>query len=234
MVPMPGERRQEREQRQRRDRVEHAGECQNRRGQRPDPVREHGERDRDEDRDDHGLQRSARHERAAPPGWCRRSAGCSSTRTTGWPLGRWAVRRALRRRSPTWTPEEGHTWTVPRRRRPPRRSRWTASASSYDDGTVAVGALSLDVPAGDLVVLIGPSGCGKSTILRMINRLIEPTNGRILLDGDDSWPATRSSCAAGSGTSSRTSACSHTRRSRPTSGPCRGCSAGRKAQIRDA
>jgi osmoprotectant transport system ATP-binding protein len=55
----------------------------------------------------------------------------------------------------------------------------------YEDGTVAVGSLSLDVPAGDLVVLIGPSGCGKSTVLRMINRLIEPTNGRILLDGDD-------------------------------------------------
>ena len=56
---------------------------------------------------------------------------------------------------------------------------------TYGDGTVAVGALSLDVPAGDLVVLIGPSGCGKSTILRMINRLIEPTNGRILIDGED-------------------------------------------------
>jgi len=56
---------------------------------------------------------------------------------------------------------------------------------TYEDGTVAVGALSLDVPAGDLVVLIGPSGCGKSTILRMINRLIEPTNGRVLIDGED-------------------------------------------------
>ena len=55
----------------------------------------------------------------------------------------------------------------------------------YPDGTVAVEALSLDIPAGELVVLIGPSGCGKSTVLRMINRLIEPTHGRILLDGDD-------------------------------------------------
>jgi osmoprotectant transport system ATP-binding protein len=60
-----------------------------------------------------------------------------------------------------------------------------AVGKRYEDGTVAVGALSLDVPAGDLVVLIGPSGCGKSTVLRMINRLIEPTNGRILLDGED-------------------------------------------------
>ena len=55
----------------------------------------------------------------------------------------------------------------------------------YDDGTVAVRSLSLEVPAGELVALIGPSGCGKSTILRMINRLIEPTSGKILLDGDD-------------------------------------------------
>ncbi len=55
----------------------------------------------------------------------------------------------------------------------------------YPDGTVAVGALSLDIPAGELVVLIGPSGCGKSTVLRMVNRLIEPTGGRILLDGQD-------------------------------------------------
>nr|WP_246278595.1 ATP-binding cassette domain-containing protein [Phytohabitans rumicis] len=55
----------------------------------------------------------------------------------------------------------------------------------YPDGTVAVGDLSLEVRAGELVVLIGPSGCGKSTVLRMINRLIEPTAGKILLDGED-------------------------------------------------
>jgi osmoprotectant transport system ATP-binding protein len=56
---------------------------------------------------------------------------------------------------------------------------------TYPDGTVAVGALSLDIPAGELVVLIGPSGCGKSTVLRMVNRLIEPTHGRVLIDGED-------------------------------------------------
>jgi osmoprotectant transport system ATP-binding protein len=56
---------------------------------------------------------------------------------------------------------------------------------TYPDGTVAVGDFSLDVHAGELTVLIGPSGCGKSTILRMINRLIEPTHGRILIDGDN-------------------------------------------------
>ncbi|MEV6494765.1 ATP-binding cassette domain-containing protein, partial [Actinoplanes sp. NPDC051633] len=55
----------------------------------------------------------------------------------------------------------------------------------YPDGTVAVGDISLEVPAGELVVLIGPSGSGKSTVLRMINRLIEPSKGRILIDGED-------------------------------------------------
>ncbi|HEX6869495.1 MAG TPA: ATP-binding cassette domain-containing protein [Micromonosporaceae bacterium] len=55
----------------------------------------------------------------------------------------------------------------------------------YPDGTVAVGGLSMEVPAGELVVLVGPSGCGKSTILRMVNRLVEPSGGRILLGDED-------------------------------------------------
>jgi osmoprotectant transport system ATP-binding protein len=55
----------------------------------------------------------------------------------------------------------------------------------YPDGTVAVGDFSLDVAAGELVVLIGPSGCGKSTILRMLNRLIEPSKGSIKIDGEE-------------------------------------------------
>ena len=55
----------------------------------------------------------------------------------------------------------------------------------YPDGTVAVGSLDLDVQRGDLVALVGPSGCGKSTTLRMVNRLIEPTSGRIVLEGED-------------------------------------------------
>ncbi|GHJ44595.1 hypothetical protein Cs7R123_19370 [Catellatospora sp. TT07R-123] len=54
----------------------------------------------------------------------------------------------------------------------------------YGDGTVAVRELSLELPAGQLSVLVGPSGCGKSTLLRMINRLIEPSGGRMWL-GDD-------------------------------------------------
>ncbi len=55
----------------------------------------------------------------------------------------------------------------------------------YANGRVAVEELSLDVPDGEVCVLVGPSGCGKTTILRMINRLIEPTSGTILVDGDD-------------------------------------------------
>src|SRR3954449_13519005 len=55
----------------------------------------------------------------------------------------------------------------------------------YADGTVAVHELDLEVAAGEVVVLVGPSGCGKSTTLKMINRLIEPTSGRIFLEGRD-------------------------------------------------
>jgi osmoprotectant transport system ATP-binding protein len=53
----------------------------------------------------------------------------------------------------------------------------------YPDGTVAVDSLDLNIPDGKIMVLVGPSGCGKTTTLRMINRLVEPTSGRILLDG---------------------------------------------------
>lgn len=55
----------------------------------------------------------------------------------------------------------------------------------YPDGTVAVDQLSLDIPDGSITVLVGPSGCGKTTTLRMINRMVEPTEGTILLDGAD-------------------------------------------------
>jgi osmoprotectant transport system ATP-binding protein len=47
----------------------------------------------------------------------------------------------------------------------------------------AVNDLSFSVPAGKICVLVGPSGCGKTTSLKMVNRLIEPTSGEILLDG---------------------------------------------------
>jgi osmoprotectant transport system ATP-binding protein len=55
----------------------------------------------------------------------------------------------------------------------------------YPGGTVAVDALDLEIPDGQTMVLVGPSGCGKTTTLRMINRLIDPSEGRIMLDGTD-------------------------------------------------
>src|SRR5216683_1625803 len=49
----------------------------------------------------------------------------------------------------------------------------------------AVVDLSLLVPAGEICVLVGPSGCGKTTSLKMVNRLVEPTSGQVLIDGQD-------------------------------------------------
>jgi len=54
-----------------------------------------------------------------------------------------------------------------------------------ETGAVAVDDLSLQIPEGMTVALIGPSGCGKTTTMRMINRLVDPTMGRILLGGED-------------------------------------------------
>lgn len=55
----------------------------------------------------------------------------------------------------------------------------------YDNGTVALEDVSFTVPQGQFLAVIGLSGSGKSTLLRCINRLIEPSEGRILLDGED-------------------------------------------------
>src|SRR5215467_13905909 len=49
----------------------------------------------------------------------------------------------------------------------------------------AVVDLSLLVPAGEICVLVGPSGCGKTTTLKMVNRLVEPTSGQVLIDDQD-------------------------------------------------
>jgi osmoprotectant transport system ATP-binding protein len=49
----------------------------------------------------------------------------------------------------------------------------------------AVESLSMEIPKGEIVILVGPSGCGKTTTMKMINRIIEPTSGRIFLDGED-------------------------------------------------
>jgi len=60
-----------------------------------------------------------------------------------------------------------------------------AVTKQYPDGTVAVDSLDLTVEDGKITVFVGPSGCGKTTSLRMINRMIDPTGGSILLDGKD-------------------------------------------------
>jgi osmoprotectant transport system ATP-binding protein len=55
----------------------------------------------------------------------------------------------------------------------------------YANGTTAIKDLSLTVPDGQLLVLLGSSGCGKTTLLRMVNRMVEPTSGHVLIDGTD-------------------------------------------------
>jgi osmoprotectant transport system ATP-binding protein len=63
--------------------------------------------------------------------------------------------------------------------------RFDQVTKRYADGTTAVDDLSFEVGEGELVTLVGPSGCGKTTTMMMVNRLIEPTSGRIFVDGED-------------------------------------------------
>src|SRR5438093_2045534 len=63
--------------------------------------------------------------------------------------------------------------------------RLDSVSKRFPDGTIAVTDLTLEVPEGEISVLVGPSGCGKTTTLKMVNRLIEPTSGRIYLDDED-------------------------------------------------
>ncbi|MFD9000133.1 betaine/proline/choline family ABC transporter ATP-binding protein [Streptomyces sp. NPDC059582] len=63
--------------------------------------------------------------------------------------------------------------------------RFDQVTKRYPDGTTAVDDLSFEVSEGELVTLVGPSGCGKTTTMMMVNRLIEPTAGRIFVDGED-------------------------------------------------
>lgn len=76
----------------------------------------------------------------------------------------------------------------------PPAGRTVTGASITLDGVVkryrgqtkpAVNKLDLEIDAGDIVAFVGPSGCGKTTTLKMINRLIEPTEGRIYIGGRD-------------------------------------------------
>src|SRR5690554_3390635 len=62
--------------------------------------------------------------------------------------------------------------------------RFEGVSHSFGD-VLAVRDVTMRIPAGELVVLIGPSGSGKTTCLRMINRLIEPSSGRVLVNGQD-------------------------------------------------
>ncbi|WP_097231601.1 ABC transporter ATP-binding protein [Streptomyces zhaozhouensis] len=63
--------------------------------------------------------------------------------------------------------------------------RFEHVSKRYPNGTVAVDDLDFEVREGELVTLVGPSGCGKTTTMKLVNRLEEPTAGRILLDGED-------------------------------------------------
>jgi osmoprotectant transport system ATP-binding protein len=69
---------------------------------------------------------------------------------------------------------------------PQPKIRLEGVGKTYPGAKVAaVDELTLEVEEGEILVLVGPSGCGKSTTLRLINRMIEPSSGRILLDGED-------------------------------------------------
>ncbi|MFI5544983.1 ABC transporter ATP-binding protein [Streptomyces sp. NPDC051815] len=63
--------------------------------------------------------------------------------------------------------------------------RFEQVTKRYPDGTTAVEDLSFEVAEGELVALVGPSGCGKTTTMKMVNRLIDPTSGRVLVNGED-------------------------------------------------
>ena len=56
---------------------------------------------------------------------------------------------------------------------------------TFPDGTCAVEDFSLEVPAHTTTVLLGSSGCGKTTLLQMVNRMVDPTAGRVLVHGED-------------------------------------------------
>ena len=85
-------------------------------------------------------------------------------------------------------PDSGAPSGPPTGRAPAATVEFRHVSKRYDPGAKGPGAvndLSMFVPAGRICVLVGPSGCGKTTSLKMVNRLIEPTSGQILIDGRD-------------------------------------------------
>ena len=68
----------------------------------------------------------------------------------------------------------------------------------YRTGDLALNGIDLDVPEGEVMALIGPSGAGKSTLIRCINRLVEPSTGKITLNGTES-PLWVGDCVAPAG-----------------------------------
>lgn len=87
----------------------------------------------------------------------------------------------------------------------------------------AVDNLSLKIPAGELVAFVGPSGCGKTTSLKMINRLVEPTSGQILINVKTQSSAILRNCAVRSAMSSKAVVFSPTFRSQTTLRLCHRC-----------
>lgn len=63
--------------------------------------------------------------------------------------------------------------------------RFESVSKGYPDGALALNDLNFEAGSGEITVLVGPSGCGKTTLLRMINRMVEPDSGRVLLNGRD-------------------------------------------------
>ncbi len=63
--------------------------------------------------------------------------------------------------------------------------RFEGVSKRFPRGTVAVDDLTLEAPTGQITVLVGPSGCGKTTTLRMVNRMVEPSSGRIWVGDQD-------------------------------------------------
>src|SRR5262245_50718060 len=60
-----------------------------------------------------------------------------------------------------------------------------AVSKTFDDGRQVLDGVSLAIPAGEFVALVGPSGTGKTTLLRLVNRLIDPTAGTVRVDGQN-------------------------------------------------